>query len=61
MHSRAFAEATVSERGERALNRAAQLMALTAMDVLLDKKLREEIHREFKARIENVRGGSVPK
>jgi hypothetical protein len=47
-HSREFADATVAPRGQQELINAAKTMALTAFDVASDKKLLEEIKKEFR-------------
>ena len=51
MHSKEFAMATISQRGEKALKDAAAIMALTAMDVIVDELLREQVRVEFLAAV----------
>ncbi|MBW6464549.1 MAG: amidohydrolase [Firmicutes bacterium] len=50
MHSKDFAQATISPGGEEALRNAALIMAKTAQDVILDSNLRDQIRKEFSAR-----------
>lgn len=47
MHSREFAERTVTEEGRRLLMRAAATMALTGYDVITDCELLKNIRLEF--------------
>lgn len=51
MHSKEFAQATISPRGEKALKDAAAIMALTAVDIIMDEKLRKQLKEEFLAAI----------
>jgi len=48
-HSAAFAEATVSPRGEEALRIAARALALTALDLMLRPELLASARAEFEA------------
>jgi len=48
-HSREFAEAARSERGQRAMLTAAKALAMTAIDVLSDPGLKERMWEEFRA------------
>jgi len=47
LHTHEFAEATITERGHRALVTGARLMARTALAVLLDEDLRRRIRADF--------------
>lgn len=47
IHSEAFAQATVSERGRAAVAEGAAALALTAVELLLRPGLREKIRAEF--------------
>lgn len=47
MHSKEFALATVSPRGERALNEAAAIMAQTALEIIGGAELRDRIRASF--------------
>jgi len=46
-HSREFAEAAISKRGQEVMLIAAKAMAMTAVDVATDPKLLQEIKEEF--------------
>ena len=46
-HSREFAEASASERGQQAMLAAAKALAMTAVDLFTQRELMEEIRREF--------------
>jgi hypothetical protein len=48
-HSREFAEAPASKRGEEVLIIAAKAMAMTAIDLLTDPDLMERAKEEFKS------------
>ncbi len=47
LHTKAFAESTITQKGKDLLYRAACAMATTALDVILSKALQEEIYKEF--------------
>jgi amidohydrolase len=49
VHTPEFARVAGSEKGRVMLGRAIRAMALTGAEVLLDKKLREAIHKEHRA------------
>lgn len=49
IHSDAFAQATVSDRGKAAVVEGATALALTAAELIARPELREEILREFRA------------
>ena len=49
IHTREFAQATVSEKGKAAAVEGATALALTAAELALDPELRERIGREFEA------------
>jgi amidohydrolase len=46
-HSREFTEASISERGQRAMLLAAKAMAMTAVDVWIDDQLAARVSEEF--------------
>jgi hypothetical protein len=48
-HSREFAEALASKRGEEVLLIAAKAMAMTAIDLFTDPDLMERAKEEFKS------------
>jgi len=48
-HSREFAEAAGSERGQKAMLAAAKALAMTAVDVLSDPEIKKRMWEEFKA------------
>jgi len=48
-HSREFAQASISERGQGAMLAAAKALAMTAIDVLSDPEMRERMWEEFRA------------
>lgn len=48
IHSSAFAEATISERGEMAVLEGAMTLAMTAIDLAISHETRERVTREFK-------------
>ncbi|MEA2071202.1 MAG: M20 family metallopeptidase [Asgard group archaeon] len=47
-HSQDFAKAAASKKGLEAMITAAKALAMTAIDVLTDKKFYEEVQKEFK-------------
>ncbi|MBP2027950.1 amidohydrolase [Acetoanaerobium pronyense] len=47
-HTRAFAAATLSEKGKNVIYTGSAAMALTGYDVAMDSELREKILKEFK-------------
>ncbi|MDQ7094148.1 M20 family metallopeptidase [Desulfosporosinus sp. PR] len=47
-HTKDFAQAAVSSEGEKLLLRAVQILAFTGSDVLRDKKLLQQIKKEFR-------------
>lgn len=47
-HSREFAEASISERGQTVMLIAAKAMAMTAVDVLMSSELMEQANKEFR-------------
>ena len=49
MHSRCFADQTVTEAGRQLLRRAASTMALTGYDVITNAELLKDIRLEFEA------------
>lgn len=51
-HTRAFAEATTTERAHEALNAGAKIIARTALEVLLDGELRKRMWDDYKMEIE---------
>ena len=48
-HSREFAEASISERGQHVMLIAAKAMAMTALDILTEPGLSESLWEEFRA------------
>ena len=48
LHSREFAEVTVTEAGDRALELGAKALALTGLEVLTDPDLLKNIKMEFR-------------
>ncbi len=58
-HTRAFAEAAGGTAGKRTLFLGAKALAMTGVDILLDKKARDRIKQEF--RIEGRRPASRPR
>jgi hypothetical protein len=48
-HSREFAEASASKRGEEVILIAAKAMAMTAIDLFTDAELMESAKEEFKS------------
>ncbi|MFX0056167.1 MAG: M20 family metallopeptidase [Candidatus Hermodarchaeota archaeon] len=48
-HSKEFAEASVSERGNNAMLSAAKALAMTAIDLLTDSELMEQVKAEFQS------------
>ncbi|MDO9544803.1 MAG: M20 family peptidase, partial [Synergistaceae bacterium] len=51
-HTRAFAEATTTERAHDALKTGAKIIARSALEVLLDEKLREKMWKDYKKEME---------
>lgn len=47
LHTREFAESTITQKGRELIYRGACAMAATALDVILSKELQEEIYKEF--------------
>ncbi|MFW9885932.1 MAG: M20 family metallopeptidase [Candidatus Thorarchaeota archaeon] len=48
-HSKEFAEASVSERGNNVMLSAAKALAMTAIDLLTDSELMEQVKAEFRS------------
>ena len=46
-HTRELAEATITKEGHEALIAASKVLAMTAIDILTDPKLLEQIKKEF--------------
>ena len=51
-HTRAFAEATTTERAHEALKTGAKIIARSALEVLLDEKLRERMWKDYRKEME---------
>jgi metal-dependent amidase/aminoacylase/carboxypeptidase family protein len=47
LHTRAFAELTVTQKGSDLLYKGACAMAATALDVIMSKALQKDIQEEF--------------
>ena len=47
MHSTAFRDATVTDRGKATLLNGAKLLAMTAYDFLTSENLREQVRKDF--------------
>lgn len=50
LHTKEFAESTITEKGRALLYKSACALAATALDVIRSKELQEEIYQEFKSR-----------
>jgi metal-dependent amidase/aminoacylase/carboxypeptidase family protein len=50
-HTKEFAEAAISERGNEVVIKAAKALAMTGYDILNDDKLRQSINNEFKTNV----------
>lgn len=50
LHTKEFAESTITEKGRNLLLKGACALAATALDVILSKELQEEIYNEFISR-----------
>ncbi len=53
-HSKAVADATITERGHDAIRAGAKGIAMTALDVLFNETLRNEAHAEHDAAMEKI-------
>ena len=51
-HTRAFAEATVTDTAHKALNKGAKIIARSVLNVLLDEKLRASMWKDYKKETE---------
>ena len=51
-HTRAFAEATTTERAHEAMRTGAKIIARSALEVLLDEKLRERMWEDYSKEME---------
>ena len=49
IHSKEFADYTVTKQGEAAIKKGAYALAATAYDVIVSKEIREKIRAEFEA------------
>lgn len=49
LHTREFAERTVSEQGRKAIYKGACAMAMTAFDIIISEEVQKEIGKEFEA------------
>ncbi len=49
LHTKEFAESTITQKGRALIFRGACAMAATALDVISSKALKEEIYKEFKS------------
>lgn len=54
-HTRAFAEATTTDRAHQALKTGAKIIARSALEVLLDEKLRQKMWEDYEKELEKGR------